>query len=171
MRTVLHAALAGLIAVVPVAAQTAGKATASKPDTRKIESRETFVAVLSGAYEVPAVETRASGTADLTLVGSRLSYRVHVQSVKDVTGVYIHIGRAGGDQPVVADLCEGLNRGPASGLVASGTLRAADLHGASMARLRRALQEDDAYITVHTVAHPGGVMRGQLRIQPMVASR
>jgi hypothetical protein len=162
MRTIFYAALASLI----VAATARAQAT-----PRRAESRETFVAVLSGAYEVPAVETPATGTAELTLVGSRLRYRVNVASLNDVTGVYIHIGRAGEERPAVADLLEGPEVVPVSGLAASGTLRTRDLHGTTMRKLLRALRADDAYVTVHTREHSGGELRGQLRIQPLVASR
>jgi CHRD domain len=170
MRTIIPAtALAGLVLVGPLFAQ-ATPAHAPKPKAT-VAKRETFVAVLSGGYEVPPLETAATGTAELTLVGSRLRYDIHVDSLSNVTGAYIHIGRPGEDQPVVADLVEGLKPGPASGLLASGSLRAADLHMTTMAKLLRALRHDDAYITVHTTAHPGGELRGQLRIQPVVASR
>jgi hypothetical protein len=168
MSTVLYAALAGLIAVAPAAAQVP---TQPAPRTRKAESPKVFVAVLSGAYEVPAVQTRASGTAELELVGSRLRYRIQVDSIDDVTGAYIHIGRAGTEWPAVADLFEGLKAGPVSGLLTSGTLRAAHLHATTMGRLLRALRENDVYVTVHTRAHPGGELRGQLRGQPIVATR
>ena len=172
MRTAFHAALASLVAVVPAAAQAGG---AGKPTTRhksrKAESHETFVAVLSGAYEVPPVTTNASGTAELTVAGSRVHYRVHADSVGEITGVYLHIGRAGEERPAVADLFEGLKEAPTSELVASGTLRAKDLHGTTLAKVIRALRENDAYVTLHTRMHPGGELRGQVRIQPVVASR
>lgn len=176
MRTALRiATLAGLVMVAPCAAQTPAKPP-QQPITHKAEGRrsaapEVFVAVLSGAYEVPAVETPATATAELTLVGSRLHYQIHVHSVSDVTGAYIHIGQAGEEDPAVADLFEGVKAGRISGLLASGTLRAADLHETTMWRLLRALRHDDAYLTVHTRAHPGGELRGQLRVQPVVASR
>ncbi|HVH66883.1 MAG TPA: CHRD domain-containing protein [Gemmatimonadales bacterium] len=171
MRNALLAALASLFVAGTAGAQATKKPATQKAEPRHATSRETFVSVLSGGYEIPAVETAATGTTELTLDGSRLRYRVDVESMKDVTGAYIHIGRAREDQPVVADLFEGLKAGPVSGLLASGTLRANDLHGTTMRRLEQALRKDDAYVTVHTRAHPGGELRGQLRIQPVVASR
>jgi hypothetical protein len=127
--------------------------------------------VLSGGYEVPPVETRATGAAELTATGSRLHYRVDVDSIRDVTGVYLHIGRAGEEAPAVADLVEGVKPGPVSGVVARGTLRLADLRETTMRQLLQALRKNEVYVTVHTLAHPGGELRGQLRIQPVVASR
>jgi hypothetical protein len=171
MRTAFCVALASLTVVGLAAAQATNKAIAHKTESRRSAARGIFVAVLSGGYEVPAVETTASGAAELTLVGSRLRYRLHVESLNDVTGAYLHIGRAGEVQPAVADLFAGVKAGPVSGLLSSGTLRPADLHGTTMRKLIQALRNDDAYLTVHTVNHPSGELRGQLRIQPLVATR
>jgi hypothetical protein len=85
--------------------------------------------------------------------------------------VYLHIGRAGEEAPAVADLVEGVKPGPVSGVVARGTLRLADLRETTMRQLLQALRKNEVYVTVHTLAHPGGELRGQLRIQPVVASR
>ena len=165
MRTApLTALVAGLAIGAPATAQTPRQPTRSS-------SPETFVAVLTGAYAVPEVDTRATGTAELRLIGSRLHYQLHVDSLRDVTGAYVHIGRAGETAPAVADLFNGVKPGPVSGLLARGTLERTALHGATLHRLVRALQQDNAYVTVHTRAHPGGEIRGQLRIQPVVASR
>ena len=162
-------ALACLAGGAPLAAQTAAR-TASTPET-KPRPGQVFVAVLEGAYEVPPIETHATGTAELTWTGTALHYQVHVDSISDIAGAYVHIGRAGSDAPAVADLFDGVKAGPVSGLLASGTLTKAQLHETTMARLLRALRDDHAYITVHTLALRGGELRGQLRAQPIVASR
>lgn len=179
MRTVIvPATLAGLVLVAPAAAQSAAltpparhQVAAAQHLARSSVSRETFVAVMSGAYAVPAVETHATGTAELTLTGSRLQYRVSVDSIRDITGAYLHIGRAGEEAPAVADLFDGVKAGPVSGVLASGTLGARDLHETTLPRLIRALKNDQVYVTVHTLGHPGSELRGQLRIQPVVANR
>jgi len=79
--------------------------------------------------------------------------------------------RAGEEAPAVADLFDGYREGPLSGMLAEGTLTATRVHGTTMARLLRALRQDDAYVTVHTRTHPDGEIRGQLRAQPTVAHR
>lgn len=178
MRTApLTALLAGLATAVPAAAQTARKAT-PKPSAhhaamQRSSAPQVFVAVLGGAYAVPAVDTRGTGTVELTLAGPRLHYQLHVDSLRDVTGAYIHIGHAGETTPAIADLFDGLRAGPVSGLLARGTLERTALHGTTLHQLVRALEHDDAYVTVNTRGHQGGEgeIRGQLRIQPMVASR
>ena len=163
MQTALHTlALAGLVLAAPAAAQTRGE---PRP------GHETFVAVLSGGYEVPAVETHATVTAELTWTGNELRYQVRVDSISDVAGAYLHIGRASAVAPAVADLFDGVKAGAVSGLLARGTLTASQLHGKSMARLLRALRNDDVYVTVHTLALRGGELRGQVRAQPIMANR
>ena len=166
----LTVALACLAGGAPLAAQTAARTAARAPQPRP-GSERVFVAVLGGAYEVPPVETHAIGTAELTWTGTELRYQVHVDSISDIAGAYLHIGRAGSDAPAVADLFDGVKAGPVSGLLARGTLTKAQLHETTMARLVRALRDDDVYVTVHTLAHRGGALRGQLRVQPIVASR
>jgi len=161
MRTApLTALVAGLAMGAPATAQTPRQPTRSS-------SPETFVAVLTGAYAVPEVDTRATGTAELRLIGSRLHYQLHVDSLRDVTGAYVHIGRAGETAPAVADLFDGVKAGPVSGVLARGTLERTALHGATLHQLVRALRQDNAYVTAHTRAHPGCAGR----IQPVVASR
>lgn len=154
----LAAAAASLFAAAPAAA-VSGK------------GHQTFVAVMNGGYEVPAVATSATGTAELDLQGSKLHYAVHLNEISDVTGAYLHIGRAGEERPVVADLFEGVKAGPVSGLLASGTLEPRDLHHEiTWTELVRALDKNDVYVSVHTMKHPAGEIRGDLRAQPMVSS-
>jgi hypothetical protein len=169
MRTAsLTLALACLVGGAPVAAQRDGRTTVPAP---KRSTERVFVAVLGGAYEVPPVDTHATGTAELTWTGTELRYQVHVDSMRDITGAYVHIGQAGTTAPAVADLFDGVKAGPVSGLLARGTLTTRQLHETTMARLLRALRHNDAYVTVHTLALRGGELRGQLRAQPMVANR
>lgn len=165
----LSAALVALCCAVPAvcAAQTAKQ----KPVTPTRPTTGSYVAVLEGAYAVPPADTRASGTAELTWTGKQLRYQLRVDGISDVTGAFVHIGRAGQEAPAVADLFDGYKAGPVSGVLAQGTLSATHIHGTTKARLLRALREDNAYVTVHTPTHPDGEMRGQLRMQPTVAHR
>ena len=175
MQTViLTATLAGLALAVPGAAQTTQTAVA-RVDTHKTPPRRVagtiFVAVLSGGYAVPAVVTPATGTAQITRVGSRLEYEVRVDSISDVTGAYLHTGKAGEERPAVADLFRGMKSGPVSGTLAKGELGPAQLHDITMPQLIGALEHNDVYVTVHSLNQEGGEIRGQLRVQPMMASR
>lgn len=158
---------ASLVLIPPVAAQATYARAAMKPTA----SRAIFLATLRGSDEVPPVATPATGTAELTIVGPEVRYQVHVDRIRDVTGAFIHIGGPGEKHPVVASLYEGLKPGPTSGLLASGTLRPWDLHGVGMTRFIRALRTNDTYLTVQTKAHPGGEIRGEIRIQPSATGR
>ncbi len=146
-------ACASLIAA-PAAAQ--ASRTASRP------AHAAFHAVLRGADEIPPVASRADGSAQFTLVGSRLLYRVNVDDLRDVTGVFLHIGHPGQSRPVVAALYEGMRPGLLSGVLATGALRPTDVRGTSMDNLVRALRHNDVYLSVHTREHPSGELRGEL---------
>lgn len=166
----LAAALVALCCAVPVA-PAAAQTAKQKPVTPTAPTTGSYVAVLEGAYAVPPAETRAGGTAELTWTGKQLRYELRVDGISDVTGAFVHIGRAGQEAPAVADLFDGYKAGSVSGVLAQGTLTATHIHGTTMARLLRALREDNAYVTVHTPTHPDGEIRGQLRMQPTVAHR
>jgi hypothetical protein len=134
----------------------------------------TFVAPLSGSQEVPAVDTNATGVAVFRLSkdGTELSYRLNVANIVDVTQAHIHLGPAGVNGPVVAWLYPSgppaqLIPGRTDGVLATGTITAESLvgplAGASLADLVAEMEAGNAYVNVHTSAHPAGEIRGQLR--------
>jgi hypothetical protein len=132
-----------------------------------------FRAHLSGADEVPPVETRAQGQAifQLSSDGESLGFKLIVANLVDTLQAHIHIGPPGANGPVVAFLYpEGpppqLIEGAFSGVLARGVITADDLRGplagASMADLIAEIENGNAYVNVHTVANPGGEIRGQI---------
>jgi hypothetical protein len=137
---------------------------------------------LSGDEEVPAVATRARGTAIFHLSGdgSALNYKLIVANIENVVQAHIHIGVPGMNGPVGVFLFGPVapGGGRANGPVAEGSLTAADfigpLAGASMADLVAQMQAGNAYVNVHTDDgldpantgpgdFPGGEVRGQIR--------
>jgi hypothetical protein len=69
---------------------------------------EEFTATLSGAGEVPAVTTAATGTAILGVVNDTiLSFRVDVAGIDSTTVSHIHAGAAGVAGPVIVLLFAG----------------------------------------------------------------
>ena len=69
---------------------------------------EEFTATLSGAGEVPAVTTVATGTAIFAVVNdSFLSFRVDVAGIDSTTASHIHAGAAGVAGPVIVNLFAG----------------------------------------------------------------
>ncbi len=134
----------------------------------------TFVAPQSGAQEVPSVETRARGQTVLQLSwdGTELSYRLSVANLFDVTQAHIHLAQPGANGPVVVWLYPSgppaqLIPGRSSGILATGVITASDLvgplAGAPLDDLIEHISTGNAYVNVHTVAHPPGEIRGQIR--------
>ena len=132
-----------------------------------------FVAPLSGAEEVPPVETRAQGVAyfQLNKAGDELRYKVVVANISDVLMAHIHVAPAGENGGVVAWLYPGgpppqLIEGRAQGLLAEGVITAGDLVGAlegsALSELIDAIRARNTYVNVHTSANQGGEIRGQI---------
>jgi hypothetical protein len=134
------------------------------------------LAVLTGAQEVPPVETDGIGFSFVLPVvrGHVLFYSLSVFGlpVEDVQQSHIHIGPAGENGPVVAFLYEAGDDIPRAcqsrpvPCLARGALTAADLVGPLAGQPMTALAEEiaagNAYVNVHTVAVPSGEIRGQL---------
>lgn len=134
----------------------------------------TYQANLSGAEEVPPVDTRARGQATFRLSrdGTELSYRLIVANLHDVTMAHIHLAPRGVNGGVVVWLYPSgpppeLIPGRTSGVLATGVITAANLvgglEGGSLADLIEEMASGNAYVNVHTEAWPGGEIRGQIR--------
>lgn len=114
----------------------------------------TFAASLTGLEETPPVSTGASGTATFTYAPATrvLSYTLEVSNIVSVTAAHIHRGLPG----VAGGIAYPLNApNPPTTTATSGavTLSAAD---------ERLLLGGALYVNVHTVANPGGEIRGQV---------
>jgi hypothetical protein len=136
-------------------------------------SAKNFRTHLTGAEEVPAVDTRAQGQAifKLSADGTELHYKLIVANIHDVTQAHIHVGAAGVNGPVVAFLYPDgpppqLIPGRFQGVLATGTITASNLvgplSGASMEDLLEEIKSGNAYVNVHTLANPAGEVRGQI---------
>ena len=149
---------------------------ASEFDVQALSNHDAhiFVATLSGAEEVPPVETRARGQAwfQLSPDGTELAYRLIVANIENVTMAHIHLAPAGANGPVVAWLYPSgsparLIPGRFQGVLAEGTITAVDLVGLLANQTLDELVEEftasNAYVNVHTSQFPGGEVRGQIR--------
>lgn len=131
-----------------------------------------FVAPLSGDQEVEPVDTNATGVAHFQLSrnGDGLSFRLNVANIAAPTMAHIHLEDPSG--PVVAWLHPA---GPPpdpdpparfNGTLATGTLTGADLvgplAGEALADLVDEILAGNAFVNVHTAAHPGGEIAGQI---------
>jgi hypothetical protein len=129
-----------------------------------------YKVALSGDQVVPPVTTSASGTAEFTVSDDGLSvaFELDVTDITDVTAAHIHMGAAGSEGSVVVPLFTGPQKpGSFTGILAKGNFTAAELAGPlkdkALADLLTAIAADDAYVNVHTAAHPGGEIRAQIK--------
>jgi CHRD domain len=128
-----------------------------------------FRAVLSGGNEVPEVVTLARGVATFQLSddGTELTYRLVVANIENVVAAHIHLAPAGVNGPVVAFLFSGAPSGRSNGVLAEGTITAANLvgplAGQPLSALVTAMEAGNTYANAHTSpAHLGGEIRGQI---------
>lgn len=124
-----------------------------------------YVAQLSSANEVPAIAGGASGTATFTLSGNSLSYVVSVTGLSGPAAAsHIHQGAAGTNGGILVPFTAAAVQ---SGQVASGTIDLtqpisngqSSISGDSLLTL---LDRGLLYTNVHTAAHAGGEIRGQI---------
>ena len=133
---------------------------------------------LTGFEETPPNLTDATGTFSATVQGTSLTYTLTYSGLSaPVTQAHIHFGQAGVAGGVSIFLCgTAVSPGPAgtptcpqAGTV-SRTVSAADVIGptgqgvaaGNFAGVLRFIQAGEAYANVHTTAHPGGEIRGQI---------
>ncbi len=117
---------------------------------------ETFQVQLSGTQQVPAVQTDGTGTADLSYdpATHRLRWRITYSGLSGpVTMAHLH-------GPAAA----GANAGVQLWLTKKGSPVKSPIRGAATLTAAQAMQFEAGqwYINVHTRAHPGGEIRGQV---------
>lgn len=107
---------------------------------------------LSGSHEVPPVKTmaRGSGVIKVAADGS-VSGKITTRGIKG-TMAHIHEGAPGVDgKPIIA-----LAPGPhGTWVVPAGSKLSSDQY--------KEFRAGDLYVNVHSAAHPGGEIRGQLK--------
>ena len=143
----------------------------NEADHRDLDIR--FHIRLTGDQQVPAVNTAAFGFAEVRLSedNSTLSFEVVVCNIANVTASHIHVGAAGTNGPVVLPFFSSpprFNSTDGCDTLAQGTRTSANLKTASDAGINtwndfiKALVTGNTYVNVHTTAHAGGEIRGQL---------
>lgn len=155
-----------LLSVLAILAAGAAPALSAGPDSN-------FRTHLTGAEEVPAVETPAQGQAifKLSADGESLSYKLIVANIEDVLQAHIHVAPAGVNGGVVAFLYPDgpppvLIPGTSNGVLAQGVITGddlvGDLAGMPLSALIDEIRAGNTYVNVHTVVNPGGEIRGQI---------
>ena len=132
---------------------------------------------LDGATEVPANASLATGQAIFKLSpdGTSLDYKLIVANLDNPVAAHIHVGPPGVNGPVVVLLFSGPpGTGTANGVIAEGTVTAANLSGPlagqPFSALVEALNSGNAYVNVHTNdgvpptgTGPGDLPGGEIR--------
>jgi Cu/Zn superoxide dismutase len=130
----------------------AGLATVSSAATT------TFKATMSGTQEKPKGEAKGTGTAVLTVKGSKVCYVITVKKTGTVFGAgHIHAGKKGVAGPVFINLfttSKKLKGGKLTGC--SKAVKPADI-----AKVKAA--PTNYYVNIHNKEYPAGAIRGQLK--------
>lgn len=125
-----------------------------------------FRAHLTGAEEVPPVETDARGQAIFQHQGEELEFKLIVANIDNVVAAHIHCAPDGVNGPVGVTLFESSPTGVFNGVLSEGVIVAPDEgNGCGWTDLDdviTALEGGDTYANVHTAEHPGGEIRGQI---------
>jgi hypothetical protein len=133
---------------------------------------ELFQARLAGDQEVPAVATDTTGRFEI-LVNKEATageYTLRVNSGVRITQSHFHCGAAGVNGPIIVFLAGFRPEGwDVDGKwVSNATITDANVIltttacGTTLAQIFEAARNGNVYVNVHSVAHPGGVARGQL---------
>jgi hypothetical protein len=119
----------------------------------EVESDVEYAATLSGAQEVPAVTTAATGlgTFNLSQDQTKLKFRVVYSGLSGAATLsHFHTGAVGTSGPVIVDLAP-----YRTGNVIEGEIT-------PTAAFLTALNAGQIYVNIHTAANPGGEIRGQV---------
>jgi hypothetical protein len=160
-----------------LAAAAALLAVTAACDDDEDNDTETFTAALSGANEVPAVPTTATGTATLTLEGTQLAYTINVTGLQNAKVAHIHIAPTGQNGPVRLNLCG--TGDPLPACVSGTGVLATGINGTTVGApaitfdsLLSAMRTGGAYVNVHTDnddatlnTGPGDMASGEIRGQ------
>lgn len=121
-----------------------------------------FKAELSGKNAVPPVKTKASGIATFNFSkdGKNLFYKITVHNLNNVIMAHIHHAPKGKDGPIAAWLYKGKPKGMMNGVLSKGMLTNKTINFDS---LRTWIKNGDAYVLIHTKAHPNGEIRGMIK--------
>src|SRR5262249_54035173 len=131
---------------------------------------ELFKAQLTGDQEVPAVATDTTGRFEILVNKDATAgeYTLRVDSGVRITQSHFHCGAAGVNGPIIVFLAgfraEGWD-GDGKG-VSNATITGANVIntacGTALAGVFQQARVGNVCVNVHSVAHPGGVARGQL---------
>jgi hypothetical protein len=132
-----------------------------------------FRADLSGDQEVSPVVTDTTGDFRLTFddFEGTATYRLKIREGTRITQAHIHCAPAGANGSVVVFLAgfHGAGWDVDGKWIDNATLTDVNIVnnvcGATLAELIEEMRNGNTYVNVHTIANPGGEVRGQIREQ------
>lgn len=136
-------------------------------------SKAKFGATLKGPNEVPAVDSKGTGTATFTVSGTSVDYKISASGLSgDATAAHIHVGPSTASGPVVVPFpAKAISNTGNGSVTISGSFTSADIKpqaNPSIQNLDDLLAQMSAgktYVNIHTAAHPPGEIRGQISSQ------
>lgn len=142
---------------IPAPASAPVPAPGPSPGNAAEEAQATSLrAPLGGGQEVPAVASFGRGTSTFLISAARdqVDYTLSLSNLGGVLGARVHAGGLGGEGRVLFDLST----------ASRGTLRAADLEpgAGGFGKALDAMTRGNAYVSVRTLDHPDGEIRGQI---------
>ena len=135
------------------------------------QKEQNFTASLISQDEVPPANSKATGNSTFILSndGMMLKYEVNVKDMDNVTMAQIQQGKKGENGPVVVTLIQFkaiTPTGLVDGLLAEGNITAdklqGPLKGKQISDMITLMNNNDAYVNVHTKQNPDGEIRGQI---------
>jgi hypothetical protein len=132
-------------------------------------AQEVFIASnMTGAKEVPPVNSMASGTATLVNNQTFIDYDLSVSDLYNATSAHIHQGKAGENGPIVVTLYKTADPSPGlfggySGNITSSMLEG-PLKGQQLSALVDLMSNGQAYVNVHTIKNKNGEIRDQVTL-------
>ena len=138
--------------------------------TAQMMENPDFDAGLTGASEVPPVQTNASGLADLDVEiedGQQrvVDYHLYVNNIDRITQAHIHQGNSSENGPIIVPLFNASTpTRHVNGQLAEGHITPANftgpLQGKQLDDLIALMQNETTYVNVHTEQNPQGEIRG-----------
>ena len=124
-----------------------------------------FHATLTGAEQVPPIQTTATGQFRATQAGLGLEFTLTAHG-SSLTMAHIHSGAKGTNGPIIVTLYMASDPAGVSDINISGAITPPMLQGAYAGKFTQFIQDMEAgkfYVNVHSVDHPDGVVRGQVQ--------
>jgi len=121
-----------------------------------------FTTSLNGLAEHPGVVTAATGDAQIVInpAGTAITYTItYVNMSGPVAAAHIHFGGVDANGPVMLPFMAGPS--PMHGTLTAASFQSTP-QASTFAAAIRAIRSGNAYVNLHTAAHPSGEARGQL---------